>query len=503
MDHQQQTPPPIDIERLNLLIVGLIMTALALFVVIQTMRGGINNLITAIVLIGGLTWVVGGRNVWWLPVPIAISIGGLIWVGFRIYTHELAVLMAASALFPALAINYRAVERYRGSMPWYVYALPIYITAHLAVSLILDRYIERTGYGNIVRTYMRALWPLFFLLGIFHYGKMKYLRQMLLLVYFGLFFRVAVGIYSYYFPGFIFFRGFNAFFLLSEFGAAELRQTAIQLLILALGLSAASRRFMPTVFHMAIALLSVWLLLMGSGRITIAMMGIIPIFWLLIQRRFGLLLLLVAGMIAIVVFLNADPNVLYLLPKGPRRALSILIFGEVLDIQAELAGSNLWHQVLFHLGKERWLTSGFTFFFGNRVHPLDPTMSAISWDFYQSAKIAASITRYESALWTILATTGLLGGLLYVGTFFSLLRGPVKLLFRNQFANLTHVVYFIAATHCLLYALFLPISGTFPGVQLMWAAIAFSLYREEKTRQEKLNRIPDVDKPQHQIISVN
>lgn len=503
MDNKYQPQSQIDISRFNLLIVGVLLTVLSLFIVVQTMRGGMNSLITAIVLIGGIIWIVGGRNVWWLPIPIAVSFGGLVWVGLRIYTHELAVLMAVAALFPALALNYRSVECYRGSLPWYVYALSIYMVAHLAVSMLLDRYIENTGYGNIMRTYMNALWALFFLLTIFHYGKTTHLRSLLLIVYFGLFFRVAIGIYSYYFPGFLFFRGFNVFFLLSQYGSVELRGTALQLFIFALGLSAASRRVIPMIAHLVVALLSVWLLPMGSGRAAIIMMGIIPILWLLVQRRYGLLFSLIGGMIAVIAFINANPDVLYHLPRAPRRALSVLVLKDVLDIQAENAGSDLWHQMLFNLGKDRWLASGLTFFFGNRVHPLDPTMQAISWDMHYAASIAASITRYESALWTILATTGVVGITLYAATFIKLLNMPVRLLFREQFADATHVVYFVATAQCLLYILFLPISGTFPGIELMWATIAFTLYRDKVTREEKSKQTTQADKPPHQIIMVN
>lgn len=500
MDRPQQAPPPVDVARLNLLIVGVLLTALSLFVVVKTMRGGVNDLIAAIVLIGGVIWVVSGRQVWWLPIPIATSIGGLIWVGFRIYSHEIAVLMAAMALLPALAINRRALEQYRPALSWIVYALPLYLLVHLFASLVFNRLSGGTGYGNIFRTYMTAIWALFFVIGIYHYGNSRLIRRTIILVYIGLLFRVVVGLYSYYFPGYIFFRGFDVFFLLSEHGSMELRDAPMRLLILSLGLSMASRNFGATVFHLIVALLSVWLLLMGSGRVTVGMLGVVPIFWLLIQRRYMLLLLALGAMISVILFLNANPGVLYLLPEGPQRALTILIFGDVLDIQARLAGSNLWHQELFQLGKARWLATPVSFLFGNRVYPFDPTMGGYSYDFYHSVQVAASIAKYERSLWTILATTGLAGGLLYAGVFFALLRGPVRSLFRNQIVDFTHAVYFFAAMHSFLFLLFCPFSGSFPGVELMWAGIAFALYQDAKMRERELASVPDTTKPRNQIL---
>ncbi|MCO5061018.1 MAG: hypothetical protein M9963_03295 [Kiritimatiellae bacterium] len=478
-----QSPPPVDVARLNLLLIGFGLLGLALYVVVKTMQGGTNSLIAAVVMIGGIIWIVAGRRAWWMPVPIATSIGGLVWVGFRIYSYELAMLMAAAALFPALAINRRASEQHRGHLVWVAYALPIYLALHLFASLVMNYYDRGEGYGNIVRTYTGSIWAILIVLAFFHYGESRLIRRAVILVYFGLLFRVLLGLYSYYFPGFIFFRGFDVFFLLSEYGPAELRESALRLLIVTLGLSAAAKNRGATVFHLIIAILATWLLLMGSGRATVVMMGAIVILWLVIQRRFALLLFALMGMASVIAFINLNPGVLYLLPDGPQRALSILVFGDILDIQARLAGSNLWHQELFKLGFQRWTHSILTFFVGNRIFPFDPTMGGYRTDFYHSLHVAASIARYERALWTVVATTGLVGAFLYVSTFIALLRNPIRALFRNRIKDFTHFIYFLATAHTFLYVLFSPVSGYFPGVELMWAGLAFALYRDEEKRK--------------------
>lgn len=484
MDAPRHAPQPVDVARLNLLLVGLLLTALSLFVVVQTMQGGLNTLIAAVVLIGGVVWMVAGRRVWWLPVPIATSIGGLIWVGFRIYSHEIALVASAVALLPAIAINRRTLQQYRPPLPWFVYALIGYLICHLVASFALNRLAGGSGYGNILRTYMTALWALIFVVGVYLYGDSRKLRLAIALVYFGLLFRVLVGLYSYYFPGYIFFRGFDVFFLLSEHGALELRDAPMRLLILSLALSMATRSVGLRILHWMVATLSTWLLLMGSGRVTVGMLMIIPCLWLLVQRRWGLLLLIAGGFAAVIMFLNANPRVLYALPEGPQRALTILIFGDVLDIQARLAGSNLWHQELFRLGRERWLASPLHFFFGNRVHPFDATMRSYAVDFYHAIQIAASVARYERALWTVLATTGFVGGLLYLATFRRLMWPPLRSLLRNKIADFPHAIYFVAFAQMFLYLVFSPFSGGFPGVELMWAGIAYALYQDQQKRRE-------------------
>jgi hypothetical protein len=479
MDQQRTAPPPIDVARLNLLLVGLLLTGLALYVVVQTMRGGTNALVTAAVLIGGVIWMVAGRRVWWMPIPIAASIGGLIWVGFRIYTHELALMMTMVALLPALAINSRALEQYRPPLPWYIYALPAYLLAHMVASFIINRYMGGSGFGNILRTYMGALWPLVFLLSLYHYGDSRWVRITITLVYISLLVRVVIGLYSYYFPGYIFFRGFNAFFLLSEYGATELRDAPLRLLIMTLALSSAARRPGAAAMHFLVAMLSAWLLLMGSGRVTVGMLGLVPVFWLMVQRKFGLLFLFLITAASLVLLLNLNPGILDSLPRGPQRALSILIFGDILDVQARLEGSNYWHRELFRIGKERWLDSPVSILFGNRVHPFD-LMGSITRDFHFSLQVAANVTRYERSLWTVLATTGLVGGLLYVFSFIHLLRAPVRELRRHRIADPTHAVYFFAMTHTALFVLFSSVHGSFPGVELMWTGLAFVLYQDQR-----------------------
>lgn len=476
---EQRAPPPIDVQRLNLLLVGLLLTALALYVVVQTMRGGTYALVSAAILIGGVIWIVGGRRIWWLPLPIATSIGGLIWVGFRIYSHEIALLMAMLALIPAVAINPKVMEQHRGRLPWTVYVLLFYLAAHLFGSLLINRYLGGSGMGNIVRTYTMALWPLIFIPFFFHFGDTRWIRFMLLITFLGLLFRVVVGVYSYFFPGFIFFRGINAFFLLSERGALELRDAPLRLLILCLGLFGVVRYFTTKAAILLSALLCTWFLLMGSGRVNVAMLGIVPFIWLLVQRRYFLMIGLIGLFGVAILLLNSNPEILYELPKGPQRALTVLLFEERLDIQAQLEGSNLWHKELLRVGKEKWLESWRTFMIGNRVHPFDYTMGGLRPDFYHSIHVAASIARYERALWTIISTTGLLGGLLYASVFFRLLKGPVLHILRNRVRTLNDAVYFSAFVHCTLFILFSPVSGAFPGIELMWAGIAFALHRDE------------------------
>ena len=105
MDVQSRNAAPIDVQRLHLLLVGIILTGLTLYVATQAMHGGTYPVISALVLVGAIMWSVMGKSAWWVPIPLATALGGLLWVGFRIYTHELAIVLALSSLIPAIAMR--------------------------------------------------------------------------------------------------------------------------------------------------------------------------------------------------------------------------------------------------------------------------------------------------------------------------------------------------------------------------------------------------------------
>jgi len=477
---QRQEFQPFDSHRLNLIFTGLLLVAFALYVVVQAMQGGFASVLSYAMIVGGIIWVVSGRQAWWIPIPLAASIGGLVWVGFRIYTHELAMLMAAATLIPSMAINSRVFKQNRPPLGWAIYALCGYLIIHLFTSVLLARLNYQGGAGSILRVYVGALWPVVFIIGFYHFGTTRLLRMAVILISIALGIRVAIGIYTYFFPELLYFPALSVFFVLSEHGSRELRDAPLRLIILSLGLFAATKSgFYKKLLSLSVVG-SIWILLLGSARITVGMLGVIPIIWLFLQRRFFLLSVTVVSGTILLIALNANPQMLEGLPRTTQRALSILIIGEKLDIQAEARMSNDWHDYLFKLGKDRWLASPLHFLVGNRVHPFDMTYASHGSDFYHRAHIAASTTRYERSLWAVLSTTGLVGGLLYFFTYYRLLRGPARDLWENKTFEFRHVVYFVALTNVAIWVIFSPYHGSFPGNEMAWSGMACAIYEDHR-----------------------
>lgn len=481
-----------DLSRLWLPATCIFCVFVALYIVVQAMQRGVSSAVTYVAVILGLIWVVAGRKVWWLPIPISAAMGGLIWVGFRIYTHELSLLMAAATLLPAMALNYRLFDQHRPPLKWPVVTLCCYLIIHLGTSLVVQ-YNDEGGLskmGNILRTYMGALWAVIFVIAYHKFGSSKLVRLTTGLIYAALAVRVLVGVYSYFFPGLLFVPAFSVFFVLSETGSVDLRGPPLQLIILSLGYFSANRRFVPKSLHLLAVVVCAWLLLLGGSRVSVAIMVVVPVLWMIVQRRFFLLGILLTLFFSGMIALNTNPRILDELPLPTQRALSILIIGDRLDIQAKQQGSNDWHANLFRMGRERWLASPVHFLVGYTVKPFDETFYSARVDFYHRLEVAADTARYERSLWTVLATLGLVGGLLYVMTFYILLRGPVQDLWRDGIAEFRHVVYFIGFATTTIWFCFSPIHGSFPGQELMWSVLAFAVHYDYRRQLTSLAQPP-------------
>jgi hypothetical protein len=474
-------PPPrndqlIDASRLGFLVVLLVGLGASLLAVMKGVSSGPMALLSWFVLLGLGVWFITARSAWWIPIPVATAFGGLFWVGFRIHSHELALVMSAVALVPLYAMKWRPLFQQRTPLSPAVYLLCAYLIVHLGFSLLIAKHLNERGLGNIIRTYMGGLWAVLFVLAFHHFGSCRPLRGAVILIYVALVVRVAIGLYSYFNPGFIYFPVIGAFFLLSERGANELRDAPLRLIILAIGLLASTSTKRWRTVHLLVVLCSSWMLLLGSSRVSVGMLLGIPLIWLVLQRRWALLGGTVVAVAAAVIWLNANPNAIDPLPDSTRRSLSILLFNPHLEVHRAVEGSNEWHDYLAQLGRQKWMGSIGSFFAGNRVLPFDRSFYAMTADFFLRANIAASTARYESALWTVMATLGVIGACLYLVAFRDLLRGPFRALRRSGVRDFDHAIYFVALTQACLLAAFCWISGSFPGNELAMAGIARALY---------------------------
>ncbi len=471
----------INIGKLQLFVAGVVIVIAALMLTLATARGGPTRMVFFLAGAAVVAWFFFGRFAWWIPVPLAVAFGGLFWVGFRIYVHEAALLLSVFALTPTLAMNWKQMEQDRPALPAYVYLLAIYTVLHLFASLVLVRMFEGSGYGNILRSYTIALWPMVFMILFYNFGSSRQIRLVITLMIALYLFRIIFGMYVYYFPQFIFVPHLNLLF--SEFGVVELRTVSVRLFIIALGLFVLWRSIMAKGFLLLFMAIILWVGTFGGARIAVGQFILILALYTVLRRKYALAIVVGTVLITTIVYLNMNPEVLYRLPFLPSRALSVLVFSEETRIHAHLEGSDEWHRELFHSGLTKWLDNPITFFLGNRIYPFDEGWTAMAISFHERLDIASRVGRYEKGLWSILATLGLMGGVLYALTFFFLLKDPAISLWRNRISDMPHLIYFVAVIHIVMWVAFCWIWGHFPSYELMFAGLAKAVYEDQKRKK--------------------
>jgi hypothetical protein len=472
-------------SKLNSLIVFALGLAFSLYVAVSVMRGGVTQLTYYGGLIAGLTWIILGQKSWWMPIPLTAVFGGLIWVGFRVYTHEIATAFAFAALIPALILDRRSyVQSQRPRLPVAASLLLLYLLIHMVSSWVLAGPVEYRW--SIVRTYANALWPVVFFIYYYKYGSSRNIDRLLFIVYAVLIIRCSIGLYSYFFPNLLYFAGSSFLFVFSMYGENELRGPSLQLVAIALSL--ATRRQSPLFrsLHFAVAGIAFWLLLLGSSRAGFVMSLVALMIIAFVHRRFIVLSILSIAVGVIIVALNMNPHIINDLPTQAQRALSVLAPGNNnLRVLATIEGSNEWHAYLFKTGWQRWSESVATLLVGNRVHPYDDYFLAASADMFARADIAAKTTRYEKMIWTVTATLGLTGAILYGLLYFHLFKGPFRALIKSSARSKEDSIYMIALIQVSLTLLFALAVGGFPSFDLVWGALALGLYYDRKAESKK------------------
>ena len=216
---------------------------------------------------------------------------------------------------------------------------------------------------------------------------------------------------------------------------------------------------------------------MGGGRgLTVASMLVI-IAAIAAARMWKALTAATFAVICLIVFLNLFPRSLDVVDYRVQRTLSVLIWnGDSSETKMRVAGSDVWHDRLREIGFERWITSPRTFVFGTGIRPWNASaVRETNWALKFEALLqgAADTGGYESALWTILAPAGLAGLLLCVCTigYFALYNG--RRLLSGQLSGMERTVAFLGVYAPIEWALFSPVQGGYPAIELLYAATAF------------------------------
>jgi hypothetical protein len=427
-----------------------------------------------------LAWTFLSKSAWWLLMPVAIGFGGLFYFGFRLYLYEIVLVVCFLPLLPQLATGQK-IEGNRGKLPPVIYFLIVYMTLHLLVSCYLAKS-EGAPMGSIVRVYGKGMWPLIFAVLFYARGSTRHLKWALHLFLWAALARSILGVVGYFIPQAIAsVMGFILPGLYSE--GVELRESGLWVIYLSLTVCSLMPRLISKLFYMAVVLLAFGCVALGGGRTGLAMAAGILLMWAFWQKKFVLLIAVLCGVGVILGVFNADPEMIYKFPKRFQRTFSILVFQSPFqNVHDIVEGSNEWHYELMQRGYRKWVDTPLTILFGNRVVSARDMSSFYQRTFFERVQIAENMAAYESGLWTILATLGVVGFVMYFFLFKYLLGPVMRSLWRTQIIDYPSAFAFLAVASTTAWAIFCWVAGHFPSEPLMLAVIARAAYADQQHR---------------------
>lgn len=443
-------------------------------------------------IIAGLICVAGwafiARDRWWVPFPAALALGGTFYFGFKIPVHEMALLICLFPLALALATRWQGAIPGRSYPPPSVFFLAFYILLHWIGSLLYNQMQGLGGASTVTRSYMDAFWPMILFFTYYFFGNSKYIRTALFLMYLAYLFRVVFTLGTYFFPGFVYIPGINyvpSGASMDGEGVGDLRASCPNLAMLALCYICIKKGFCVRAANFLVILACLVLVFLGGGRLGALGLYLMPIYWAVLTRKYLLIILLSVTFGSGLLALNSNPEMINDLPHTAQRALSAFIIKKNrVEIQQSTESSDEWHDLLQKAGKERWLASVSSTFFGNGIRPFSKEQFT-SGDFQSQLKVAIQTSRFESSLWSILATFGLVGLFLYLNVMRFLLADSLPLLWQKGICDYQTALAFITSYGIFLFILIGYFAGYYPSVEIMMGLFAKTLH-DDQLRGQRL-----------------
>ena len=434
-----------------------------------------------------LLWSIKGGKNWWIAFVAMTAVGGVFWVDFKIYPTEIGMLLAVMALFYATVIRGKDLRQDRPKISWAFNLLIIYLFLHMLASLYIAKIGIMSGAGSIIRTYSDSMIFLLFGCLFYKFGQTESIKNVFIIILIVNLIRIGIGLYDYFFyynpnysePGWKFVNM-----------ALDLRTSALYQINTAIIIFYIIKNRIIKLSIILLIILSLFVLLLGQSRVSVLAAILTIILWALIEKKFGLSILILSIFFSLFIFINTNIKSFKHLPFDVRRSLSFAVLDKNKIFSNYPFVSDEWHFDLFKLGFDKWSDSTLTLFWGNRIDPSD-VWRFDSYDLSIQAKIASAMGRYESTLWTVLATLGIIGFSLYVWIFTFLFSKIIPVVKRDGIKSFNHAVYAVATISFMLMILLSWIRGGFPGYEIMLGVLAKALY-DDNNRDKKIRQLRSV-----------
>jgi hypothetical protein len=430
-----------------------------------------------------LIWVFTAGRYWWFAYPALTFWGGYIYLGFKIYPDEVGLLVAIAGLLVYAVKNREGLHQNRPPLTWSLILLIVYFIIHMSVSFYLSNLGWLTGGGSIIRVYSSGLIALLFCWLFYKYGSAQDVKTLIQIIFVVLALRILLSLLYFSAPD-LFASGEEDLFVL--YSSADLRFSALYEMILSIGIYYyTDKRLVKNAILLFICLLLV-IILFGEGRVSIACAASALVIWMFLSKKLRLLVYLSPLVLILIIPVFAQMHMLSNLPLEVQRSLSFLPGLESQLIYAT-EGSNQWHTDLFWLGYEKWTNTWGSFLIGNAIDARD-IYSFFKMNYAMQLEIASGTARYESTLWMVLATLGVVGFSLYVSVFVFLCRDIVAKVLKDGIISKRHGIYAMALISLTPMILFGWIRGGFPTIEILFCVMAKVLYEEQKTEMINISK---------------
>lgn len=439
---------------------------------------GLQGAMIVAMMVGGTFFFFSSYRWWWVPIPAFFASGAMLYYGFKLYLHEVGLALCVVPLIAASALNINAVRQRRPALPTIFTVLLGFLILHLGWSVIVARQTGEGGYGNILRVYLGATWGLGFALMFNWSGSTQYLRHALGWLFVAYLFRVVLTLFTYFVPSFSYIPFINLVLPGSTLAQIDdLRTSAIGLASLSLCYASMTRNRLVRAVHFFLVIGSFFALLLGGGRVAAVVFLGLPTMLALVNRKFGLVIATAAVTVCGVGLLNVNPRMLESLEPRMQRTLGILVL-ESGGIRAhELTeGSDQWHMRLRELAVERWTSSPWTFVFGNRIKKYaggSVAMGMGEFDFESGLNQAGDLSSYESAWFSVLASTGVMGAVLFSMVVLFLLKNSYAYLREHRVRDPAGAFNFLAFYNIIIWFALGWAVGGFPSFEILLGSVAF------------------------------
>jgi hypothetical protein len=442
------------------------------------------------------------HDYWWAPLILITALSFKTYaLGFAMTGLEIGMVILALTVPVKLAIRTLTPAKPKLEPGLIFWMLLLYTSLHFVV---IYHYSKMEGIGqlkNMIKAYYQALVPLavyWLLIKYCHTRTVKPVMQALIGIYFVVVLvAIPIILLGIQVPPFTQLRiQVDWADAMSAFGAQ--RQNAPLLFIISIAFWPALRTLLPRLFLSMCMVVALAGTVVSAGRAAtggcLAALGILC----LIRKKFVLLSLAAASVVALSAVITANPEVLHALPDQVHRALVILNFSEqTTSIQDTTDLSDQWHEDLRKDSIPYWFQDLKSFFLGHGFKSWDESYTMrqdYGADYFRAKTMAIQMGRTENSFSAITNIFGLIGLLLYVGL---LVHMAKELWWGHKLAppfSYERANCEFSLTYLLLTLVFFPFFGGVPNINLIFFQLGILAVRpylaeaKEKSRRAKERR---------------